>query len=67
MSKRKRVDFEMKYVGWNLGSTRKQREEKKSDIEILSMTIDGVDILKLIDSSLFKENSEQAEKNKNVS
>ena len=58
MCKRKRVSFEIKYVGWNLGAVRIERTESMGDIEILEMTIDGVDLLKLIDSSLFKEDSE---------
>ncbi len=53
--KPKRVDFEMKYIGWNLGAVRIERRESKGDIEILEMSIDGIDILKLLDSSLFKE------------
>lgn len=65
--KPKRVRFEMKYIGWNIGSVRIEREESKAGIEILEMSIDGVDILKMLDSSLFKENvqpcSEEATKN----
>ena len=53
--KTRRVDFRMKYIGWNLGSVRIERETHKGDIEILEMSIDGVDILKLIPDSLFKE------------
>lgn len=58
MTERKRVDFEMKYVGWNIGATRIERHETKGDIEILEMSIDGVDIMKMLDSSLFKEKGE---------
>ena len=54
----KRVHFEMKYIGWNLGAVRIERKESKGDIEILEMTIDGVDILKMLDSSLFKEKAD---------
>ena len=43
-----RVRFDMKYIGWNLGATRVERNESKADIEILSMTIDDVDILQQI-------------------
>ncbi len=57
--KRKRVSFEIKYIGWNYGSTRITRDEKRADIEILEMSIDGVDILDLIPSSLFKEDSDK--------
>ena len=58
VGKPKRVDFEMKYIGWNYGATRVERNERKGSIEILEMTIDGVDILELLDSSLFKEQGE---------
>lgn len=54
----KRVRFGMKYIGWNLGSVRVEKETYKADIEILEMTIDGVDLLKLLDSSLFKGNGQ---------
>ncbi len=44
-----RVRFDMKYIGWNLGATRVERNESKADIEILSMTIDDVDILQQLE------------------
>ncbi len=44
--KSKRVDYEMKYIGWNIGSMRVERHETKGDIEILELKIDGVDVLK---------------------
>lgn len=45
----KKIDFEMKYIGWNLGATRVERDQKACDIEILEMKIDDVDILKELD------------------
>ena len=44
-----RVRFDMKYIGWNLGATRVERNKSIADIEILSMTIDDVDILQQLE------------------
>lgn len=47
--KLKDVEFEMKYVGWNMGQYGKERHTIASNIEILELKIDDVDILKEID------------------
>lgn len=47
--KSKRVDYEMKYIGWNVGDIRIERHETKGDIEILELKIDGVDVLKQLE------------------
>ncbi len=49
--KSKRVDYEMKYIGWNMGATRVERHETKGDIELLELTIDGVDVLKQLEKA----------------
>ena len=43
------TEFEMKYIGWNIGATRVERNERASHIEILELKIDGVDILKQLE------------------
>ena len=47
-----RIEFEMKYIGWNLGGVRVERHETKGDIELLELKIDGVDVLPLIKDSV---------------
>ena len=49
--KPKRVDYEMKYIGWNMGATRVERHETKGDIELLELTIDGIDVLKQLEKA----------------
>jgi len=49
--KTKRVDYEMKYIGWNIGATRVERHETMGDIELLELTIDGVDVLKQLEKA----------------
>jgi len=43
--KSKRVDYEIKYIGWKIGATRVERHETMGDIEILELKIDDVDVL----------------------
>ena len=43
------TEFEMKYIGWNIGATRVERNMRASHIEILELKIDGVDILKQLE------------------
>lgn len=62
--KPKRVRFGMKYVGWNLGSVRTEKETYKADIEILELTIDGVDILKILDDYQSSASSENQSYNR---
>ncbi|MHA1286225.1 MAG: hypothetical protein ACTSPB_02355 [Candidatus Thorarchaeota archaeon] len=49
---KKRIDFEIKYIGWNVGATRIERNQRMCDIEILELKIDGVDVLPLIKDSI---------------
>ena len=58
---RKMTEFEMKYVGWNIGATRVERCEFKSDIEILGLKIDGVDILQETLKILNSKHSQKSE------
>ena len=44
------TEFEMRYMGWNQG-VRVERHEAKSNISILELVIDGVDVLKLLEST----------------
>ena len=46
------TEFEMKYIGWNLGATRVERHDIKSGIEILELKINGVDVLELLSDSI---------------
>lgn len=46
------TEFEMKYIGWNIGATRIERRAAMSDIEILELKINGVDVLELLRESI---------------
>jgi hypothetical protein len=43
--KTEKLDFEMKYVGWNYGASRIPRDEVKGNIEITELKINGVDVM----------------------
>jgi len=62
-----RVDFEMKYIGWNLGDVRVPRHETKGDIELLELKINDVDVLPQLRKILSKEQTSQEETRKRTS